>query len=70
LDRRFDLFEQAVAAKLDDLAELQRREVRARQPYMPPGGDSVGLVPWICLTVLFTISVVCWLVVWLAPIVR
>lgn len=70
LDRRLDLFEQAIAAKLDHLAELQRREVQTDRPYMLPGADWVGLVPWIFLTVLTTVSAVCWLVVWLAPVVR
>jgi hypothetical protein len=70
LDRRLDLCEQAIAAKLDHLAELQQREVQTDRPSMLPGADWVGLVPWILLTVLTTVSAVCWLVVWLAPVVR
>jgi hypothetical protein len=61
LGRRFDLFEHGIMAKLDRLAELQ---------YMPPGAGSVGVVPWIFLTVLITVNAICWLVVWLEPTVR
>jgi hypothetical protein len=70
LGHRFDLFEQAIAAKLDHLAELQRREVQIGRLCGPPRAESVGLVPWILLTVFITISAISWLVVWLAPAVR
>ena len=60
-------FEQAIAAKLDHLAELQPHEVQAGQPNMPLGTHWVGHLPRIVPTVLTTISLVCWLVVWLAP---
>lgn len=70
LDRRLDRFEEAIVAKLDYLAEVHRHEVRVGLLKLSPGADSVGLVPRIFLTVLTTISAVCWLVVWLAPVVR
>lgn len=70
LGYRFDRFEQAITEKLDHLAELQRHEVQTGQPYVPLGTGSIGLVPWILLTVLTTTSAICWLVVWFAPNMR
>lgn len=70
LGRRFDLFEEAIVAKLDHLAELHQPEVQRGLLKLSFGGDSVGIVPWVLLTVLTTVSAVCWLVVWLAPVVR
>jgi len=70
LSRRFDLFEEAIVAKLDHLAELHQPEVQGCLLKLSFGGDSVGIVPWVFLTVLTTVSAVCWLVVWLVPVVR
>ena len=68
--RRFDPFEEAIVAKLDHLAELHQPGVQGGPLNSSLGGDSVGTVPWIFLSVLLAVSAVCWLVARLAPVVR